>query len=157
MGCGRSCIRIRSNLCELKFARQLPIVFSEDNQCAPYAASVTILTVTLQAVSAIMTRIEEIISDLQIRKKSIACCGKRGLLPLMEELGFIHKAGKTDGHRLFIHYELSALSAFKTHSVDCGHHPNRSMKFQYIVSTISKLKLHQQELESIYAKNNPSP
>ncbi|WP_449649255.1 hypothetical protein [Rahnella aceris] len=131
--------------------------FSQYDRCLQHPASVTILTVTLQAVSAIMTRVEEIISDLQQRKKSISCCGKKGLLPLMEELGFIHKAGKTEGHRLFIHCELSLLGSFKTHSVDCGHHPNRSMKFQYIVTTISKLKLHQLELESIYAKNNPSP
>lgn len=118
---------------------------------------VTIINVTLQVVSVTMTKVESTIQLLHQRKKSIACSGHRGLLVLLEDLGFTHRAGKTEGHRLFIHRELSDLTDFKTHSIDCGHYPNRDMKFQYVLSTISKLKQYQHELESIYAQNNPSP
>lgn len=97
-----------------------------------------------------MTRVEEIISDLETRKRSVSCGGSSGLLIFMEELGFTHKAGKTEGHRLFFHTKLSADTGFRTHSIDCGHKPNRNMKFQYVIQTISKLKLYQSELESYY-------
>lgn len=101
-------------------------------------------------MSSIMTRVQEIINELTRRKRSIPCGGSSGVLILLEELGFTHTAGKTDGHRVFVNKELSELSDFTTHSVDCGHKPNRDMNFRYIVKTITKLKLHQNELEAIY-------
>lgn len=127
------------------------------NDMCRFICLVTIFRVTLRVVSITMTRVSEIINELERRKRSIACNGNTGLLLLLEELGFTHRAGKTDGHKLFVHSMLSKQSEFKTHSVDCGHKPNREMKPAYILSTIRKLKQYQSELESLYEQNNPSP
>jgi len=66
----------------------------------------------------------------------------------MSELGFIWKEGKTEGHKVFINPELTALSkgAFTSHSIDCGHNSNKPMKMPYIVKTIRVLKLYETEL-----------
>lgn len=117
---------------------------------------VTFFNVTLWVVSDTMTRVNEIIVDISRRKKAISCNGSTGLLVMLEELGFMHKAGKTEGHRVFVHPKLSKQSDFKTHSVDCGHKPNRNMKFQYVVNTIGKLRQYQSELEVIYEQNSLS-
>lgn len=126
------------------------------NDMCRFIYLVTIFNMTLRAVSTTMTRVSEIITELELRKKSIACNGKAGLLILLEELGFTHRPGKTEGHRLFEHSMLSRQSEFKTHSVDCGHKPNREMKFPYVLSIIRKLKQYKSELESLYEQNNPS-
>lgn len=98
-----------------------------------------------------MSRLDEIISDLQQRKRSISCNGKSGLLLHMEEMGFTWKDGKTEGHKVFIHEELTKKtdSVFTTHSIDCGHYPSRSMKFQYVINTVRMLRKYQSELTEI--------
>lgn len=106
-------------------------------------------------MSSIMSRVKDIIEELQRRKRSISCSGSDGLLLLMEELGFCHRAGKTEGHRIFVHKGLSDCSHFTTHSIDCGHKPKRAMNFRYVTNTVSKLKEFESELEAIYEKNHP--
>jgi len=98
-----------------------------------------------------MSRLQEIIDDLGKRKRSVACNGKTGLLAYLEELGFTWSDGKTDGHKVFVHAQLTKLTggSFKTFSLDCGHKPNREMKFQYVVLTIRTLKKYQSELTEI--------
>lgn len=92
-----------------------------------------------------MSRVQEIIKELSSRKRSISCNGKDGLLLLMQELGFEYKAGKTEGHKVFIHTHLSE-SGFYGHSIDCGHAPARPMKFQYVVNTITVLRKYDSQL-----------
>lgn len=96
-----------------------------------------------------MSRVREIIEDLRQRKKSVSCKGKAGLLCYMEELGFSCKDGKTPGHKVFVHRALTIASSneFRTHSIDCGHAPNRPMKFSYVVKTISMVEKYQLELD----------
>ena len=97
-----------------------------------------------------MNKIQEIIEDLTARKRLISCNGKTGLLLYMEELGFVWKKGKTDGHKVFVHPTLSKLTngQFTTHSIDCGHAPKRSMKFPYVLKTINLFKKYEIELAS---------
>ena len=102
-----------------------------------------------------MSRLEEIIEDLTRRKRAISCDGKNGLLLYMEEIGFTWKAGKTDGHKVFVHEQLTQATEglFMTHSIDCGHAPRRPMKFQYVVKTISLLKKYSSELNELLRKD----
>ncbi|MDF9390842.1 hypothetical protein EXZ60_19085 [Vibrio sp. 1151_11] len=101
-----------------------------------------------------MGRLDEIIDDLQNRKRSISCNGKDGLLLYMEEIGFTWKEGKTEGHKVFVHEVLTKKTseAFTTHSIDCGHYPKRAMKFQYVVSTIRVLRKYNSELTEIMSE-----
>lgn len=95
-----------------------------------------------------MNEIQEITQYLTARKRTVACCGKSGLLHYMKALGFVWKEGKTDGHKVFVHASLSKLTnnRFTSHSIDCGHAPKRSMKLPYVVNTISLLKKYESEL-----------
>ncbi|HHR6140838.1 TPA: hypothetical protein ACS72N_001115 [Providencia alcalifaciens] len=99
-----------------------------------------------------MSKIQDVIDDLTKRKKSISCNGSRGLLVILTTLGFEFKDGKTAGHKVFTHYNLSQISEFKTHSIDCGHKPGREMKFQYVQNTIRLLNQYKDELEAINEK-----
>ncbi len=99
-----------------------------------------------------MSRTQDVINYLISRKKSISCNGSKGLLLQLESLGFEHKEGKTVGHRIFIHQRLSSMSDYKTHSVDCGHKPNREMKSAYITNTLRVLNKYKDELEEIEKK-----
>lgn len=99
-----------------------------------------------------MSKIQDVIDELIQRKKSISCNGSSGLLLILSNLGFKFKDGKTTGHKIFTHYELSKISEFKTHSIDCGHKPGREMKFQYVQNTIRLLVQYKEELEAINEK-----
>lgn len=101
-----------------------------------------------------MSRLDEIIDDLRKRKRSISCNGKDGLLLYMQEIGFTWKDGKTEGHKVFIHNDLTrkTMGTFTTHSIDCGHQPKKAMKFQYIVSTINVLTKYNSELTEIMSE-----
>ena len=101
-----------------------------------------------------MDKVQDIIDDLTARKRSVSCNGKAGLLIYMEELGFVWKGGKTDGHKVFVHSALSRITngRFTTHSIDCGHAPKRPMKFPYVVKTLSLLKKYKTELNSYIEK-----
>lgn len=107
------------------------------------------MIVTLQVMSYTMSKIQDAIDNLERRVKSVACNGRKGLLLTLRELGFSDRAGKAPGHRVFTHQELSKHSDYTTHSVDCGHKPNREMKFQYVKDTIGILRKYQVELEAI--------
>lgn len=102
-----------------------------------------------------MSRLEEIIEDLAKRKYAISCNGKSGLLLYMEEIGFKWKDGKADGHKIFVHEQLTQETdnLFTTCSIDCGHAPNKSMKFQYVVNTIRILKKYSSELTELMRKD----
>lgn len=108
---------------------------------------------TLQVMSYNMSRTQDVINELVKRKKSISCNGSKGLLLYLESLGFKHKEGKTVGHRIFTHPQLSSISDYKTHSVDCGHKPNRDMKHAYITNTLRVLNQYKDELEEIEAND----
>lgn len=101
-----------------------------------------------------MSRLEEIIEDLQQRKRAISCNGKDGLLLYMTEIGFLWKDGKTEGHKVFVHPSLTSFTEglFTTHSIDCGHSPKREMKFQYIISTLRVLNKYKLELTKIMSE-----
>lgn len=103
-----------------------------------------------------MSRIDEIIDDLDKRKKAISCNGKGGLLLYLQELGFTWKDSKTEGHKVFVHKELTAETSgeFTTYSVDCGHKPNRDMKFQYVANSIRVLKKYRTELTILMERKN---
>lgn len=107
------------------------------------------MIVTLQVMSYTMSKVQDAIDSLERRVKSVACNGRKGLLLILQDLGFSDKEGKTPGHRLFTHPKLSNLTDYTTHSVDCGHKPNREMKFQYVKDTIKVLRKYQAELEAI--------
>ncbi len=98
-----------------------------------------------------MNRVSEILQSLKKRKNSVSCYGKSGLLMYMVELGFLHKDGKTAGHRIFTHKSLTDLTMgeFRTHSIDCGHAPKRPMKKPYVISTIKMIEKYQIELSEI--------
>lgn len=102
-----------------------------------------------------MTRIEEIIQYLTHRKANIQCNGSDGLILLLEEIGFLCKHSKRGEHKIFTHAKLSLKTQefkptpFYTHSIDCGHYPNKPMKRNYITDTINLLKRYQTLLEEI--------
>jgi len=98
-----------------------------------------------------MNEIQKIIEDLSARKRSITCDGKAGLLLYLEQLGFKWKAGKTEGHKVFVHPKLSALTngRFTTHGINCGHAPKRPMKLSYVVKVISLLRKYESELTQV--------
>lgn len=101
-----------------------------------------------------MSKLSAIIEDLSQRKRTIACNGKSGLLLVLDGLGFKWTEGKATGHKVFVHPFLSKKTSggFTTHGVDCGHKPDREMKFQYVVKTISLLKKYELELEEYLAE-----
>lgn len=104
---------------------------------------------TLLVMSYTMSKIQEIIDDLNRRKKAVSCDGSTGLLIILQSIGFTFKDSKTLGHRVFTHKKLSEISEFTTHSIDCGHKPKREMRFQYVQKTISLLNKYKNELEAI--------
>ncbi|WP_233010499.1 hypothetical protein [Rheinheimera faecalis] len=95
--------------------------------------------------------IGELIDDLARKKNTISCCGSHGLLSLLERLGFNHKSGKSDGHRVFTHPVLRNKSngKFTTFGIDCGHAPKRPMKPAYVSTVIKILRDYQDELTEI--------
>lgn len=103
---------------------------------------------------------DEIIEYLSRRKNQIQCNGKNGLLAIMNDLGF-HIANGRGEHKVFTHAELSRRTRdseafFISHSIDCGHQPNRPMKLAYVVKTIRLLKQHQAVLEDILNEKEPT-
>lgn len=111
---------------------------------------------TLPAVSFIltgsehMTAIEEVIESLKHRKASIACNGRDGLLLALESLGFEHRAGKTEGHRVFSHDKWSDFTGtYVPLSIDCGHKPKRNMNPVYVQRAINFLETNKEILEQI--------
>lgn len=110
---------------------------------------VTIYNVTLQVMSSIMSRVNEIVTYLSKRKSSISCAGSNGLREFMKELGFDDTQGDTPGHRVFTHQKLSQMAGFISTSVDCGHKPRREMKLPYVVKTLNTLRKYQVLLEQI--------
>ena len=93
------------------------------------------------------------IKYLSQRKSQIKCNGKQGLLIIMRDLGFHISNGRGE-HKVFTHPELSNRTRdseqfFISHSIDCGHQPNRLMKLAYVVKTICFLRQYQPILETI--------
>lgn len=104
--------------------------------------------------------ISEIIEYLSQRKNQIQCNGKQGLLVIMRDLGFHITNGRGE-HRIFTHPKLSNRTRdseqfFISHSIDCGHQPNRPMKLAYVVKTISLLRQYQPILETILDEQESS-
>ncbi|HHQ4679068.1 TPA: hypothetical protein ACSP3E_002360 [Aeromonas veronii] len=111
---------------------------------------------TLPAVSFIltgserMTATEEVIESLKHRKASIACNGKDGLLLALASLGFEHRAGKTEGHKVFSHDKWSEFTGrYVPLSIDCGHKPNRNMNPVYVQRAINFLETNKEIFEQI--------
>lgn len=104
--------------------------------------------------------LDETIEYLSQRKNQIQCNGKDGLLAMMLDLGFTIATGRGE-HRVFTHAELSNRTResehfFISHSIDCGHQPNRPMKLAYVVKTIRLLRQYQPILESILNEQEQS-
>ncbi|EPC4027962.1 hypothetical protein ACRZOU_003762 [Aeromonas salmonicida] len=97
-----------------------------------------------------MTETEEVIESLKHRKASIACNGKDGLLLALESLGFGHRAGKAEGHRVFYHDKWSEITgAYVPLTINCGHKLNQNMKPVYVQKVISFLEMNKDIFEKI--------
>ena len=94
-----------------------------------------------------MGLVQEAISDLEKRKRSIACGGKDGLLSLLGDLGFQYRRAGDAQHHVFHHPHLPMDFI---HSIDCGHYPKKPMKISYVAKTIRMLRKYQNELEELY-------
>lgn len=120
--------------------------------------SVTIFNVTLQAMSSIMSSehvIDDIITDISRRKANIGCTTRTGLLFYLEMLGFAHKPGKSDNHRVFTHSSLSKMrNDFTTFGVDCGHGMKKAVLPCYPETVIRVLRKYKDELKEIYNETN---
>ena len=111
------------------------------------------MSVTPQVMSITMKEshyLDDVISDITRRKANVSCVGRSGLLTVLERLGFRHKAGKNENHRIFTHKELSSKSEFKTFSVDCGHGMKKTVKPNYSLTVLNVLKKYHDELREIY-------
>ncbi|MDM5083755.1 hypothetical protein ACET76_02540 [Aeromonas caviae] len=99
--------------------------------------------------------VDEAIESFRRRKSSIACNGRDGLLIVLESLGFDHRAGNTEGHKVFSHDEFSLRTgSYVSLTIDCGHKPNRQMKVAYVLKTIRFLELNKVVLEEILKEKN---
>lgn len=95
--------------------------------------------------------IEDLITDISRRRANIGCLGKGGLLHALESLGFLHRSGKSDNHRVFTHPVLSKKnSEFTTFGVDCGHGMRKSVLPCYPETVLRVLRKYQEELKDIY-------
>lgn len=101
--------------------------------------------------------IDDAIFDIGCRKANIGCLGKTGLLYVLEELGFRHKPGKSDNHRVFTHPKLSVMNdAFTTFGVDCGHGMKKTVLPCYPDTVLKVLKKYREELKEIFDEKSNS-
>lgn len=111
----------------------------------------------MSSTMAISHYIDDSISDIIRRKSNIGCLGKTGLLYILQELGFSHRAGKNDNHRVFTHPKLSEKnSAFTTFGVDCGHGMKKTVLSCYPDTVLKVLKNYREELKEIFDEKNDS-
>ncbi|QHT50811.1 hypothetical protein [Serratia liquefaciens] len=99
--------------------------------------------------------IDDIITDIFRRKANIGCQSRTGILFYLEMLGFSHKPGKSDNHRVFTHPALSKQRKdFTTFGVDCGHGMKKSLLPCYPTTVLSVLRKYKDELKEIYDEAN---
>lgn len=99
--------------------------------------------------------IDDIITDISRRKANIGCQSRTGILFYLEMLGFSHKPGKSDNHRVFTHPSLSKQRKdFTTFGVDCGHGMKKSLLPCYPNTVLSVLRKYKDELKEIYDETN---
>lgn len=99
--------------------------------------------------------VKNAIQFLKLKKTNIKCSGKKGLIKLLEGLGFVVKDNKKAGHKSYVHH---ALDGFMGSNFDCGHGKTdkgggQPVKPEYIDNVIKVLEKYEDELKEYNAEN----